>query len=244
MLLVFALMLAMHWSARLVERQSVRLFGDRLHLYLLGSFGTMVHEASHVIACLVFRHRVNRVRWFDPRASDGSLGSVTHAYDPASAYQRLGTIVIGVSPLLAGGFVLLSAPALVLGLPAESLTDPTNLTRLPAWRTGLFTYLCLSVGGAMHVSSADLHGMRPGLSLLAKWLSVGAALMVVAWWMVSTLVPTAWATELSSSLERMAIAVTRWSSDLAAVLRLPVLMNFAWAMLLAVLHRIMRLVGF
>ena len=45
---------------------------------------------------------MHRVKWFDPQATDGALGSVEHSYDPSSAYQRVGTIVIGLAPLLAG----------------------------------------------------------------------------------------------------------------------------------------------
>ena len=46
------LLVAMHWSAQFLARQSSRLFGRRIQLYLFGLLGTVVHEGSHVIACL------------------------------------------------------------------------------------------------------------------------------------------------------------------------------------------------
>ena len=119
------LLVAMHWSAQFLARQSSQLFGRRLQLFLFGLPGTVVHEGSHVIACLLFGHRVQRVKWFDPQATDGALGSVEHSYDPSSAYQRVGTIVIGLAPLLVGAGVILVAARLLLGVPVTRLADLT-----------------------------------------------------------------------------------------------------------------------
>jgi hypothetical protein len=231
------LLAAMHWSAQFLARQSSQLFGRRLQLYLFGLPGTIVHEGSHVIACLLFRHRVDRVKWFDPQATDGALGSVEHSYDASSAYQRVGTIVIGIAPLLAGAAVLLIAARLLLGVPVVRLAD---LAEVAVWRWALFAYVSLSVGGSMHLSASDVRGTWRGVVTLGIWLGVVLLLSLTLWWALSQIAPTAWPAHVAPVLQQAATRLARASDALARALQLSVAVNVAGAVLLFVVRRLVR----
>lgn len=229
----------MHWSAQALARQSSQLFGRRLQLWLFGLPGTIVHEGSHVIACLLFGHRVDRVRWFDPQATDGSLGSVEHSYNPSSAYQRVGTIVIGLSPLIAGASVLLLAARLLLGAPVVQLADLTKVTPVH-W--ALFAYICLSVGGSMHLSTSDLRGMRRGVITLGTWLLITLLLLSGLWWALSQTAPAVWPEHVMPAMRQAATAVVAGSDAVARALQLAVAVNVAGALGLFVVRRTIRAV--
>ncbi len=232
-------LLAMHWSAQSLARQSSQLFGRRLQLYLFGLPGTIVHEGSHVIACLLFRHRVHRVKWFDPSATDGALGSVEHSYDPSSAYQRVGTIVIGLAPLLAGAAVLLLAARLLLGVPLVPLAD---LTQVAAWRWTLFAYVSLSVGGSMHLSASDVRGTWRGVVTLGVWIAAALLLSLAVWWALLQLAPTVWPAHVAPLLRQAATSVARASDVLSGALQLSVVVNVAGTVLRFVVRRLVRVV--
>jgi hypothetical protein len=232
-------LLAMHWSAQSLARQSSQLFGRRLQLCLFGLPGTIVHEGSHVIACVLFRHRVHRVKWFDPSAADGALGSVEHSYDASSAYQRVGTIVIGLAPLLAGAAVLLLAARLLLGVPLVPLAD---LTHVAAWRWALFAYVSLSVGGSMHLSASDVRGTWRGVVTLGMWLVAALLLSLAVWWALSQLAPTVWPAHVAPLLRQAATSVARASDVLSGALQLSVVVNVAGTVLLFVVRRLVRVV--
>ena len=232
-------LLAMHWSAQSLARQSSQLFGRRLQLYLFGLPGTIVHEGSHVIACVLFRHRVHRVKWFDPSATDGALGSVEHSYDPSSAYQRVGTIVIGLAPLLAGAAVLLLAARLLLGVPLVPLAD---LTPVAAGRGTLFAYVSLSVGGSMHLSASDVRGTWRGVVTLGVWIAAALLLSLAVWWALLQLAPTVWPAHVAPLLRQAATSVARASDVLSGALQLSVVVNVAGTVLLFVVRRLVRVV--
>jgi len=235
----------MHWSAQFLARQSSQLFGRRLQLYLFGLPGTIVHEGSHVIACLLFGHRVDRVKWFDPQAVDGALGSVEHSYNRDSAYQRVGTIVIGIAPLLAGAAVLLIAARLLLGVPVARMA---GLTAVPLWRWALFAYVSLSVGGSMHLSASDVRGTWRGVVTLGIWLGALVLLSLVLWWVLSQIAPTVWPTlwpavwptHVAPMLHQAAAGLARASDALARALQLSVAVNVVGAVLLFVVRRLVR----
>mgnify|MGYP000008460463 FL=1 len=235
----------MHWSAQFLARQSSQLFGRRLQLYLFGLPGTIVHEGSHVIACLLFGHRVDHVKWFDPQATDGALGSVEHSYNRDSAYQRVGTIVIGIAPLLAGAAVLLIAARLLLGVPVARMA---GLTAVPLWRWALFAYVSLSVGGSMHLSASDVRGTWRGVVTLGIWLGALVLLSLVLWWVLSQIAPTVWPTlwpavwptHVAPMLHQAAAGLARASDALARALQLSVAVNVVGAVLLFVVRRLVR----
>ncbi len=85
-----------------------RNFGERGRAVCIatGFIGTPVHEASHALMCIVFRHKINEIKFFQPNSSDGTLGYVSHSYNPKSLYQRVGNLFIGIAPILVGSVIL------------------------------------------------------------------------------------------------------------------------------------------
>jgi hypothetical protein len=247
--LLLLTLVAMHWSAQALARQSSQLFGRRVQLWLFGLPGTVVHEGSHVLACLLFGHRVDRVRWFDPRATDGALGSVEHSYDPSSAYQRVGTIVIGLSPLLVGAGVLLLAARWLLDVPIVALADLkladlafTDLQKVAPWRWALFAYTAVSVGGSMHLSASDLRGTRHGVITLGIWLAIASLIVLSLWWVLSQTAPAVWPQEVMPVLRHVVAALVRASDAAARALQLAVVVNVVAAAVLFVARRLLRAV--
>jgi len=239
----------MHWSAQALARQSSQLFGRRAQLWLFGLPGTVVHEGSHVLACLLFGHRVDRVRWFDPRATDGALGSVEHSYDPSSAYQRVGTIAIGLSPLLVGAGVILLAARWLLDVPNVGLAELeradlalADLQKVAPWRWALFAYVGLSVGGSMHLSASDLRGTRHGVITLGIWLAIASLVAWSLWWVLSQTAPAVWPQQVLPVLRQAAAALDRATGATAGALQLAVVVNVVAAAVLFLTRRLLRAV--
>ena len=76
-----------------------------------GGIGIIIHELSHLIVALLFRHQIKGVALLRiPRPNDGdtSLGYVQHAWQTTSLYQRSGNFFIGVAPLIGGTVALVA----------------------------------------------------------------------------------------------------------------------------------------
>ncbi len=233
------LLVAMHWSAQFLARQSSRLFGRRVQLYLFGLPGTLVHEGSHVMACVLFRHRVHRVKWFDAQATDGALGSVEHSYNPASAYQRVGTIAIGLAPLVVGAAVILFAAQQLLGLTPPATwsraawsVSTWHLYEAPWWRWALFAYVSISVGGSMHLSASDVRGTWRGFVTLATWSVAALCATAMVWWLLQQVAPTVWDSRVVPPVRNALHHLTQLSESLSMAMLLAMVINTLGALLL------------
>ena len=178
----------LHLIERLLAARLQSRFGWR-GVLLTGWLGVPVHELSHAAACLLFGHRVERLRLFAPDPRTGQLGAVQHAWDRRNLYQQLGRFFIGIAPLVGGALALLLltlllGPPGVASAPLPADGGPLVVARAAAdragallaalaghesagrWVTWLYLYLCLCVGAHMSPSSTDLRGSVPGLLLL------------------------------------------------------------------------------
>ncbi len=90
-------------STRLVYFKST---GPVLDIIFTGWIGTPVHELGHAIFCVLFFHKIDKIKLFDPNSKDGSLGFVKHSYNRKNLYQRIGNFFIGVGPIILGAIVL------------------------------------------------------------------------------------------------------------------------------------------
>lgn len=161
-----------------------------------GWLGTPIHELSHAVLCLAFRHRIQRVAFFEPDAASGRLGYVSHSFDSKSVYQVVGNFFIGVAPFVGGalalfGLLWLFEPAAarealnadgIAGTAASGnlveaavqiarhawdvLARVLSLDRLATLPFWAFLYLVLCIGSHLAPSPADYKGAWSGGLLL------------------------------------------------------------------------------
>ena len=170
-----------------------------LGVYLFGWIGVPVHEFCHAFFCRVFFHKIHSIKWFDPKGTGGSQGSVTHSYEPWNLYHRVGNFFIGLAPVLLGPAIIAAVfflcvpsarglwPALSsggvhggLGLAKAQLALVT-VRSVGFW---IFVYVGFSIASQIELSKADLQqaliGIVPvGLVLLV--LNIGAWALDLRW---------------------------------------------------------------
>lgn len=167
-----ALTLLSRWTNDLFRRFA----WPELGTYLFGWIGVPVHEFCHAFFCAVFLHKIEKVKWFDPKGKGGAHGAVTHSYHTWNPYHRIGHFFIGLGPVLLAP-VLLAAIALVLVPEARSaLLHPANDARwwttlaplvsksnLTSWGFWVFVYLAMCVSSQIELSREDLKQAATGL---------------------------------------------------------------------------------
>lgn len=165
-----------------------------------GLIGTPMHELGHAIMCLLFGHRIERVRLW-PTKGQGAM--VEHSYHRKNPYASFGNIWIALGPIFAG----LGVMAMILRLVypqtfadmsssfSQTLQQGSILTLLQhevgGWIRGLWNEQTRSLGWriaavvimlsmSLHVrlSLADVKGMLRGLPVYAVLAAVLAAVMV------------------------------------------------------------------
>ena len=113
--LVFAVL--MQKISNSIRFRLASLLGVKGYIYLTAA-GVMIHELSHVFFCLLFRHKVVKIKLFSPE-SDGTLGYVSHSYDPKNRFHCIGRFFIGTGPVWGGVFALWIIT--LFFLPSETL---------------------------------------------------------------------------------------------------------------------------
>lgn len=146
--------------------------------YLFGWIGVPVHEFCHAFFCKLFLHEIQEVKWFDPKASDGAHGSVTHGYQPWNIYHRVGHFFIGLGPVLLGPVILAALfflcvpsarsiwPALIHGGTHDTLLAVkavVSLTTLKTYGFWIFVYLGFAIASQIELSGADLEQAVKGV---------------------------------------------------------------------------------
>ncbi|WP_333860552.1 hypothetical protein [Clostridium sp.] len=82
-------------------RNFQRSFGSRA-LMVTGVIGVPIHELSHAVFALLFRHKISRIKLLQKPDSQGVMGYVQHSYNKGSIYQQIGNFFIGVAPIFGG----------------------------------------------------------------------------------------------------------------------------------------------
>lgn len=185
-LLILALIL--DHLARFVRARAARILTLNFYTYLTAP-GVMVHELGHAFFCVIFRHRIDKMHLFRP-ASNGTLGSVQHSFNPRSTYQRIGNFFIGTGPIWFGSALVCLLAWYLLGPAATDVVRdvPTSSSSatLPAmashiatlalqlflllfrpsvtstWQFWLFAYLMFCIGSHITLSRSDIRGAARG----------------------------------------------------------------------------------
>lgn len=156
-------------------------------LLATGFIGTPIHELSHALMCIVFGHKIRKIKLYDPDPTSGTLGYVDHSYNRKNLYHQIGNFFIGVSPLLFGAFLIvllmyLLVPSVFLsvtGVAFELSVGPTfpigeilaffwsaimaifcSLGSLEGW---IFILLSILIATHMELSGSDIKSGLWGL---------------------------------------------------------------------------------
>jgi len=131
------LTLVVNYISTLLQRRALLTIGRGWYLGLFGWLGTIIHELGHAIFCLIFRHKITKMKLFDPDPETGTLGYVQHTYEPSSLYQMAGNFFIGIGPILLGSALIYLLLYFLLGLNPFSFVINTGLSgsNIYSWST-------------------------------------------------------------------------------------------------------------
>lgn len=165
-----------------------------------GWLGTPIHELGHALMCLLFAHRIERIRLWPTRESNAM---VEHSYNRRNPYASFGNVWIALGPIFAGLGVILLVLSLVypdtlsrmgqsLSLAMQGGESFSFLGEVGTWIHGLWNeqtrgigWRILAVGmmlsTALHVrlSLADVKGMITGLPIYAAVAAVVASVAAI-----------------------------------------------------------------
>ena len=118
----------MNFIASTCEKLSLKVIREDIYLYLFAWLGTAVHEAGHALFAIVFRHKINKIKFFSPDPSTGTLGYVDHSYNKKSLYQQIGNFFIGIGPIMMCCLVLYVLSYLLFKIKLNNLSTLTITT--------------------------------------------------------------------------------------------------------------------
>ena len=81
---------------------------------ITGFIGVPVHELSHAVVALLFRHKITELKLLQRPDRNGVLGYVNHSYNPRSIYQQIGNFFIGIAPMFGGTISIIALMKIVL----------------------------------------------------------------------------------------------------------------------------------
>lgn len=187
--------LAVHLCARIFAR--LWGFGSRAVFDLTALIGTPIHELGHAAMCLLFGHRIERVKLLSLGKRDGSYGYVEHSYNRRNLWARLGNLFIGIGPIFSGlgvialtlwlcfpapwaDYLALSGALVARGASAGEIVQSvfSLLLALPSafadnWLLSLLgLVLMMSVSLHVSLSGADIRGSLSALPLYAALTAV------------------------------------------------------------------------
>jgi hypothetical protein len=102
---LFIFGLVIQFVSQLTYRSLQNAFGNR-GVYLVAWLGTPIHELGHALFCVIFRHKIVKIKFFQPDPATGTLGYVQHKWNPRNPWHVLGNFFIGVGPMVLGSAAL------------------------------------------------------------------------------------------------------------------------------------------
>ena len=163
--------------------------------------GTPIHELSHAVMCVLFRHQIKEMALFEPDQQSECLGYVRHAYRAGHWFDELGNVFIGIAPLLGGTASILfllrvfypsiwpeiwqvhsdatlaEFGTLFFGLFQSIVTGIFEWRQIGTFRFWLFLYLVLCVGSHMAPSFSDYQGAMRGSLIVIGGLALASLII-------------------------------------------------------------------
>jgi hypothetical protein len=202
--LIFATII--HWLERAIQLRLSERFGWNAVMWT-GWLGAPIHELSHALACLIFKHKVTEIALFQPDRQSGRLGYVQHSWSKGNWYQEFGNVFIGIAPLVGGSVALVALlwifypdaarAAMESAQLASSSDDSTSAfgrvlesirvmggtifqwSHLFTAKFWVFNYLVLCIGSHMAPSGSDYKGASRGTLMLGLLLGLVALVLAV-----------------------------------------------------------------
>ena len=143
------LTLVVNYISTLLQRRALLTIGRGWYLGLFGWLGTIIHELGHAIFCLIFRHKITKMKLFDPDPETGTLGYVQHTYESSSLYQMAGNFFIGIGPILLGSALIYLLLYFLLGLNPFSFVINTGLSGSNIYSWSTMAHLLQNLGTSL-----------------------------------------------------------------------------------------------
>ncbi len=156
-------------AVHLCSRGASRLFGSGSGAVfdVTALIGTPVHELGHAAMCLLFGHRITRIKLFSIKPEDGLYGFVEHRYNRKNPWAKLGNLFIAAGPIFSGlGVILL---VLFLCFPLQWSAYLAATAKLPA------SFSVLELAGAVF----SLFRALPSAFTGGNWLRALIGLLVI-----------------------------------------------------------------
>ena len=157
--------------------------------------GVPIHEISHAILCVIFRHKIIKLVLIQKKDENGVLGYVNHAYNQNSIYQQTGNFFIGIAPIFGGitaiialmhtiipktynKFITISMANInitkinyvslhgILNSYIDLIKTIFSITNFTNLYFILFLFLAICISSHISLSSADIKGASKGLFVI------------------------------------------------------------------------------
>ncbi|MFZ2352803.1 hypothetical protein [Paucilactobacillus nenjiangensis] len=167
-------------------------FGYNAQIWM-GFIGIAIHESSHLIMALIFRHKIEKFRLVrfpkknDP--DDQALGYVSHSFNRSNFYQRLGNLFIGIAPIIGNTIViwLLSKWLVPNALSSwqtyvstQSISDLSLFSDSPYGIIGIIIWILVLINicvGGFDLSRSDLNSSLSGVVFFIIVMAVISLIM-------------------------------------------------------------------
>jgi hypothetical protein len=189
---VFVFGMLINFLSQFTYKSLEKAFGNG-GVYLVAWLGTPLHELGHALFCLIFRHKIEDIKFFKPDKVNGTLGYVYHRWDPKNPWQVLGNFFIGIGPMILGCAVLFGLFYLLIpgssGIWGDILARAKEIQHysfgsyfevwsgsalalvkliftfenLASWRFWVFFYLAICISSNIRLSWSDFKHTLSGL---------------------------------------------------------------------------------
>ena len=213
--------------------------------YITGLIGTPIHESSHAIAALLFRHKITKIKFFQLDPKSKTLGYVCHTYNKKSIYEQIGNFFIGTAPIIIMSLLLYLTAYLLIPELIHSIHENIDITAilsnppsliigvlntlsffLASFIIGIRWWIFLIIGMLfslhMNLSTSDIKSSQKGLIFL-----------LISLFIINLVL---YATNGIEAVYRLTRTITTFSSAEIIILLIALLLSLA-AVLVSVIYK-------